>query len=63
MAEFALFTPDEAEISDAVECLDDILRLDEVGEIDLPPYLTKLLVQLEETLVAVRFPPAVGASA
>ena len=54
MAEFPLHVPDESDARDAIEALDDLLRLDESGAIDLPPYLARLLVQLEETLVASR---------
>lgn len=50
MTEFALGAPDEGELADALETLEDVLRLDALGEIDLPPYLTRLLLQLEETL-------------
>ena len=51
MAEFELLCPDDAELADAQEALDGILRLDEDGEIDLPPYLVRLLLQLEELLL------------
>lgn len=54
MAEFALLCPDEDEIADAQEALDQILDLGEIGEIDLPPYLTGLLLQLQELLVEAR---------
>ena len=50
MAEFALHTPTEAEVHDAVAAIEDVLRLDEIGEVDLPPYLSRLLLQLEEML-------------
>jgi hypothetical protein len=56
VAQFALHAPSEPEVSDALEALEGILRLDAAGEIDLPPYLTRLLLQLEETLEAVRLP-------
>lgn len=52
MAQFALMCPTEDEVSDAQEGLDQILELDDAGEIDLPPYLTQLLLQLQEILAA-----------
>ena len=52
MTEFALGAPQEDELSDAIEALETVLWLDSVGEVDLPPYLTRLLLQLEETLAA-----------
>lgn len=52
MAEFPIHIPSDAEIADALEGLEAILRLDETGEVDLAPYLTRLLLQLEETLAA-----------
>jgi len=51
MTEFALLRPDQDELADAQEALEDILHLDESGEIDLPPYLIRLLLQLQELLV------------
>lgn len=51
MAEFELLCPDDAELADAHEALDEILRLDDYGEIDLPPYLVRLLLQLDELLL------------
>jgi hypothetical protein len=50
MTEFALGAPAEDELSDAIEALETVLWLDSLGEVDLPPYLTRLLLQLEETL-------------
>jgi hypothetical protein len=50
MTEFSLGAPQADELGDAIEALEDVLRLDDLGEIDLPPYLTRLLLQLEETL-------------
>ncbi|HEU5477056.1 MAG TPA: hypothetical protein VFU64_04405 [Gaiellaceae bacterium] len=60
MTEFALGAPREDDLADAIETLEDVLRLDLLGEIDLPPYLTRLLLQLEETL-AVTPTSAIGA--
>lgn len=53
MAEFPFHTPSETDTADALEGLEDVLRLDQVGEIDLPAYPIRLLLQLEETLAAV----------
>lgn len=50
MTEFSLGVPYQDELGDAIEALEDVLRLDAIGEVDLPPYLTRLLLQLEETL-------------
>lgn len=50
MAEFALMCPSDAELADAREAIDHILDLDDTGEIDLPPYLARLLDQLQELL-------------
>jgi hypothetical protein len=44
-----------------METLADVLRLDSLGEIDLPPYLTRLLLQLEETLSVAPTQPAIRA--
>lgn len=60
MTEFSLGVPREEEISDALEALEDVLRLDSIGEVDLPPYLTRLLLQLEETLTAAVPRPALS---
>jgi hypothetical protein len=61
MTEFALGVPNEDDVADAMETLEDVLRLDSLGEIDLPPYLTRLLLQLEETLSAAPTQPLVRA--
>ena len=58
MTEFALGAPHEDEVADAIETLAEVLRLDALGEIDLPPYLSRLLLQLEETLTAAPAQPA-----
>jgi hypothetical protein len=50
MTEFELGVPQEDEVADAIDALGDVLGLDRVGEVDLPPYLTRLVLQLEETL-------------
>ena len=52
MTEFSLGAPRGDELADAIEALEDVLELDALGEVDLPPYLTRLLLQLEETLTA-----------
>lgn len=52
MTEFSLGVPREDELADAIDALEDVLQLDALGEVDLPPYLTRLLLQLEETLTA-----------
>lgn len=54
MTEFALMCPSDTELADAQEALLHILDLDDVGEIDLPPYLTRLLLQLQELLAATK---------
>jgi hypothetical protein len=59
MTEFPLWAPPEDELADAIETLEDVLRLDTLGEIDLPPYLTRLLLQLEETLALTPPQPAI----
>ena len=61
MTEFALGSPHEDDLADAVETLEDVLRLDALGEVDLPPYLARLLLQLEETLAATPAYPALQA--
>lgn len=61
MTEFSLGVPREEELADAIDALDDVLQLDELGEIDLPPYLARLLLQLEETLSAAPTRPLVSA--
>jgi hypothetical protein len=61
MTEFALGVPNEEDVADAMETLADVLRLDSLGEIDLPPYLTRLLLQLEETLSVAPTQPAIRA--
>ncbi len=50
MTEFSLGVPGEEDVTDALEGIEQILWLDEIGEIDLAPCLTSLLLQLEETL-------------
>ena len=52
MTEFSLGAPRGDELADAIDALEDVLQLDALGEVDLPPYLTRLLLQLEETLAA-----------
>lgn len=52
MPQFALLCPTEDELADAQEGLEQILDLSEVGEVDLPPYLVRLLLQLQEILAA-----------
>jgi hypothetical protein len=42
--------PDAGEIVDAIEGVDGLLRLHDNGEVDLPPYLVRLLLQLQESL-------------
>jgi hypothetical protein len=61
MTEFSLGAPQEAELSDAIDALEDVLWLDSLGEIDLPPYLVRLLLQLEETLTLTPAQPLVEA--
>lgn len=61
MTEFALGGPHEAELADAIETLEGVLQLDAIGEIDLPPYLMRLLLQLEETLSVTPAQPGVSA--
>jgi hypothetical protein len=61
MTEFSLGVPDASEVRDAIEALEDVLRLDDLGEVDLPPYLTRLLLQLEETLAVTPAQPCVTA--
>jgi hypothetical protein len=61
MTEFSLGAPREDELADAIDALDDVLQLDALGEVDLPPYLTRLLLQLEETLTAAPARPRVPA--
>jgi hypothetical protein len=58
MTEFSLGVPREDELADAIHALDDVLDLDQLGEIDLPPYLARLLLQLEEVLSATPSQPA-----
>jgi len=38
-----------------------VLRLDTLGEVDLPPSLARLMLQLEETLAAAPAQPRVTA--
>ena len=52
MTEFSLGAPCADELADAIHALEDVLQLGALGEVDLPPYLTRLLLQLEETLTA-----------
>lgn len=61
MTEFSLGVPREDELADAIRALDDMLDLDELGKIDLPPYLARLLLQLEEVLSATPGQPVSGA--
>lgn len=63
MTEFTLGCPSEDELADAQEAFGQILDLDDYGEIDLPPYLTGLLLQLQETLLATPPQPTVVAAA
>jgi hypothetical protein len=58
MPEFSLGAPRDEELADAIEAVEDVLRLDEIGEIDLPPYLARLLIQLEDTLAAATPAPS-----
>ena len=53
MANLALSCPSEEELADAIESLGTVLDLDDYGEIDLSPYLTRLLLQLEEILSTI----------
>jgi hypothetical protein len=61
MTEFSLGVPHSDELGDAIEALDDVLRLNDLGDVDLPPYLTRLLLQLEETLAIAPAQPSVTA--
>ena len=61
MTEFSLGAPRADELADAIDALEDVLRLDTLGEVDLPPYLARLLFQLEETLTAAPAQPQVSA--
>lgn len=54
--ELLLRAPATSDVADALEALDDILGLDRDGAIDLPPSLTRLLLQLSEALTVT--PPA-----
>jgi hypothetical protein len=60
MTEFSLGAPRDDELIDAFDALEDVLQLDTIGEIDLPPYLTRLLLQLEETLSLAPTQPPVS---
>jgi|tagenome__1003787_1003787.scaffolds.fasta_scaffold7501644_1 hypothetical protein len=60
MTEFPLGVPQEDDLCDALEALEDVLRLDSIGEVDLPPYLARLLLQLEETLTVTSPQPLVS---
>lgn len=52
MPQFALLCPTEDELSDAQEALAELLELHDAGQLDMPPYLTRLLAQLQEVLLA-----------
>jgi hypothetical protein len=54
VAQISLMCPNADELSDAQDALGQILDLDECGEVDLPPYLTRLLLQLQEILLATK---------
>jgi hypothetical protein len=62
MPQFALHCPTEAEVCDAQESLAELLELSYAGELDLPPYLTGLLVQLQDLLLAATPQPGSAAS-
>jgi hypothetical protein len=49
--------PDAGEIGDAIEGVDGLLRLHDNGEVDLPPYLVRLLLQLQDSLTGVAVEP------
>jgi hypothetical protein len=51
MPPFALLLPTEEELSDAQEALAAILELGDAGELDVPPYLARLLLQLQDILL------------
>jgi hypothetical protein len=61
MTEFSLGVPNADEVGDAIEALEDVLRLADSGEVDIPLYLTRLLLQLEETLAVTPAQPCVTA--
>ena len=61
MTEFAFVQPEQAELEDALEGLEQVLQLDEVGEVDLPPSLRMLLEQLEDVLSAELLRPPAAA--
>ncbi len=61
MTEFPLGAPREEELADAISALEEVLWLDSSGEVDLPPYLTRLLLQLEETLAVAPGQPVAQA--
>ncbi len=50
VADFTPEGPTDSEVADALSGIEEILWLDELEEIDLPPYLMRLLLQLEESL-------------
>lgn len=52
MAQLALLCPSDDELCDAQDALAHLLDLNELGEIDLPPYLQRLLLQVQEILAA-----------
>lgn len=58
MPQFELLCPTEAELSDAQEALADLLEFNRSGELDLPPYLLRLLLQLEDILLVTTPQPA-----
>jgi hypothetical protein len=52
VAEFSVRALSVTEAEDAIEALEAILELEGLGEIDLPPGLARLLLQLEDVLAA-----------
>jgi hypothetical protein len=60
MAEFAFDVPTEAEVADATSGIEHLMTLESDDQLDLCPYLVRLLLQLEELLVNVPSKPVVG---
>jgi hypothetical protein len=53
MDELPLHALSASEAEDAIDALEDILELEAIGDVDIPPCLTRLFLELEEVLATV----------
>jgi hypothetical protein len=63
MDELALHALSASEAEDAIDALEGILELEAIGDVDIPPCLTRLFLELEEVLASIARGPHESLSA